>query len=161
MSASEDLTFDNAIATRPTLAELGGATKENSPKYPPNPATMPTAEEYNHFTKLLRGLASVTPSVSIWVHFAAGVASVSAIRAIGATVVIGDFTITEHGTGDTSISWAAGKLPNPTGEGPTVSLTSDTEIDRVRAYYTSTTSVRIKTKLGATATDADVLVHIS
>jgi len=161
MSASEDLTFDNAIATRPTLAELGGATKENSPKYPPNPATMPTAEEYNHFTKLLKGLASVTPSVSIWVHFTAGVPAVSAIRAVGSTVVIGDFTVTEHGTGDTSISWATGKLPNPTGEGATVSLTSDTEIDRVRAFYPGTTSVRVKTKLGATATDADFVVHIA
>jgi hypothetical protein len=160
MAATANLTFDNVVATRPTLAELGGATKEDHPKYPPNPATMATANEYNHFTKLLQGLANVTPSVSIWIQFTSGTPAVSAIRAVGSTVVSGDFTVTDNGAGDTTISWAAGKLPNPTGQGAAVSLTADVEIDRVRAYYPTTTSVRVKTKLSATGTDADFLVQI-
>lgn len=166
MSASSDLTWDQDPPKRPTIADLGGATKENHPKYPPNAATDPTAEEFNQFAKQHAAVGKCQYLAKLHVQISGGDPSIVAVQAPGSNVEAGDFTIVDNGPGDTTIWWTTGTgglLPPTTGY-PEVSQTDDTEIDRLRAIYTSVSgnpAVQIKSKLGAVATDCNFVVTIN
>jgi hypothetical protein len=169
MTASNTLTFDQDPPHRPALSELGGATKENDPVFPPDPVIHPTAEEFNQLQKQAEAFGRVAPLARIWVTFSAGTPSIAAVQALGSAVVASSFTLVDNGAGDTTIWWRtgagapAGALPPTTGGGCVVSQTDDVEIDRIRAFLTTVSSnpaVRVKTKLGATGTDANFVVEV-
>jgi hypothetical protein len=165
MPSSNTLTFDQTTPHRPALSELGGGAKENDVKYPPNPAKHPTAEDFNQFSKLLEALGKMTPLARLWVTINAGTPSVSIVQAPGSAVDASDFNVVDNGAGDTTIWWttgSGGSLPAAAGVGA-LTQTDDVEIDRIRAQLTTHSgnpAVRVKTKLGASGTDANFMVEI-
>lgn len=162
MTVSNTLTWDEDPPRRPALSDITGGTKENRPGRAPDPRTMPCAEEDNQRAKQIAAMGGLLPMAMLYVTFPAGAPTVSSVKAMGTNVVTADFTPVDNGDGDTTIHWASSVLP-PVWSAPGVTLAEDVEIDRVRAVYTSVganQAVRVKTKLGATGTDAAVLIAI-
>lgn len=158
MAAPDYLTWNgdpgNAIVPRrPGLDDVGGASLEDDQAFPPDPTTMPYAAQLNQWARQIVGLATVAACAVLDVRFSAGTPSVFSVLAPGTSVVTGSFTVVDNGVGDTTISWAADLLPANALPMACV-ITSDTAIDRVRAVR-GTNSVRVKTALGGTGTDAD------
>lgn len=163
MPATNLLTYDDTPPVRPALEDLGGAAKENDPNFPPIPGVMPMAEEDNQKTQQIAAFAKVVPLAILTVTFAAGTPSIANVKALGTNVTAASFTVVDNGDGDTTIWWASGTVLPPTAGAPIVSQADDTEIDRIRAFYTTVSgspAVRVKTKLGATGADANFVVEI-
>ena len=159
--SSNTLTFDETVPRRPTLDDVGGGLKTNATQAP-DPVRDATAEDFNQMSKLHVAACRTIPIATLFVTFAAGVPSITALLAPGTDVDATDFTVVDNGVGDTTIHWAVTKLPVRTG-GPKVSQTDDIEIDRLRAIYVTAASnpaVQVKSKLGAVATDCNFVVDI-
>jgi len=162
MTVSNTLTWDQNPPMRPALSDLTGGTKANRPGKAPDPVTQPTAEEDNQRAAQIAGLAEVVPLARICVTITGGVPAVSSVLAPGTNVGVGNFIVTDNGVGDTTISWLATVLPAVAGF-PSVTQADDVEIDRLRAFYTTlggNQGVRIKSKLGAAATDCNYAVNV-
>lgn len=152
---------ENISPHRPTLGNLGGAEFANDPTIPPDPETFPTAETENQQENVLYGLAQGAFALGFQITFSSGTPSIAGWWTIGTRLELADFTVTDNGDGDTTISWPAGYLV-PKSIGPLLTLNEDVEIDRARAIQASDgLSVTVKTKLGATGTDCGftVIVH--
>ena len=167
MASSDTLTHDDDPPHRPGLSELGGGAKENSVQFPPDPVKHPTAEDFNQFSRQIEAMGKVTPLAVVWMRIVAGTPSVYAVQAQGANVVAGSFTITDVGAGETLIAWktgtgaVAGALAAAVGV--KASQTDDVDIDRIRAILTTSGSdpaARVKTFLGAVATDCNFCLEI-
>jgi hypothetical protein len=98
---------------RPTIEDLGGEAKENDAKFPPNPVTQPTAEDWNEKVRMLAAAWRTVPVAVIPVTFVAGVPTIGDVQCGNPALVAGDFTPTDHGGtgGDTTIAWAADTFP--------------------------------------------------
>ncbi len=151
MTAAETYTYDDVPPRRPSLDDLGGADYENDPLAPPDHRTMPNAEATNEGARSLAGLNRVSPVAVLHVTFPAGAPAIQSVRGARTSIAPSDFTVTDNGVGDTSITWSANLLPASTMP-PIATLAEDVEIDRLRAYLV-TGGARVKTKLGASATD--------
>lgn len=167
MASSDTLTFDQDPPHRPGLSELGGGAKENTPGDEPDPITMMTAEDCNQFSRQLEALGKVAPLALVWIRFSTGTPSIHRVMAPGSNVEAASFTVTDEGAGVTLISWKTGtSAPDgalPDAVGVTANQTDDTEIDRIRAILTTSGSdpaARVKTKLGASATDCNFCLAI-
>ena len=158
MTAAETYTYDDVPPRRPSLDDLGGSDYENDPYNPPDRRTMPNAEAMNEQARNLAGLNRVCPVAVIHVTFTVGVPAILSVSGARSAISASDFTVTDNGTGDTSITWATSVLPASTMP-PVVSIAEDIEIDRARAYIV-TGGVRVKTKLGATATNCAFIVVV-
>ena len=164
MPSDHVLTFDQNPPHRAVLSELGGGEKENNAKYPPDPKKHPTAEDFNQISKQLAAANRVMPLARLWVKFNSGQPFVETVQAAGSTVVPGDFTCVDNGAGDTTIWWTTGvggKIPASVGAA--VFQADDVEIDRIRAFPTLVSgnpAARVRTKLGATGTDAAFILEI-
>ncbi len=167
MPSSDTHTHDQDPPHRPGLAELGGGAKQNSSKAKPDPVTMATAEDFNQFSRQLEGIGKVIPLARLFVTFAAGVPSIQRVQALGSNVVIGSFTVVDEAAGTTLIKWKTG-TGAPAGAladavGCAAHQSDDVEIDRIRAILTTSSgdpAARVKTKLGATGTDANFILEI-
>ena len=152
MTAATTYTYDATTPYRPALADLGGADYENDPLYVPDRTTMPNAEEANERARNQAGLNRVTPVAIIHVTFSGAVPSIANVRGMRSTIVPGDFTCADTGTGETTISWASTVLPS-TVIPPVVSIAENVAIDEVRAYLASSTSIVVRTLYSTTPTD--------
>jgi hypothetical protein len=102
------------------------------------------------------------PLARLFVTFSAGTPSITTLHTPSEVLVIGDFTVTDNAAGDTTISWVVTKMPVRSG-GPKVSQIDDTDIDKLRAFYTTDSgnpAVRVKSLLGGVGTDANFVVEI-
>jgi hypothetical protein len=160
MPATNDSTFDLDPPRRPALADLGGAQKANHPKRPPDPVKHPTAEEWNHFAKLLAKLGAIVPLARVYVRMFAGSPSIQNVVTMRGDFTAADFTLVNNGTGDTELRWVApgrpgSKLP-PTIGAPSacvVDATIDAYGFAIRTFYTDTSGtpgVRVKTVRSST-----------
>ena len=152
MAAASTLTFDITPPRRPSLDDIGGATLVDDAARPPHKATMPYADQLNQCQLQIERLAAMTEVLTLTVTFAAGVPSVSQFTASRTTVVIGDFTVTDNGTGDTTITWPANTVTTSTG-GPVPGLNDTTVGGGITASLVAL-GVRVLTWTGA-ATPAD------
>ena len=162
MTVSNTLTFDAATPYRPALADITGGTKINRPGRAPNPETQPTAEEDNQKSAQTAAFGRTTYLARLTVTISGGTPAITNILAPRSVIEATDFTVTDNGAGDTTIRWASSVLP-PVSGAPDVSQCDDVEIDRLRAFYGTLSGqqgVRVKSKLGATATDANFVVTI-
>lgn len=167
MPSPDGSTFDLDPPRRPGLSDLGGATKISHPRRPPDPATMPTAEEWNHFAKLLEKVGSLMPLARVYVRITGGTPSIQHVVGVRSGLVAGDFTVQDHGTGDTSLRWIAPgvggqKLPATSGA-PSASIVQDVAAPGHCVFYTTISSmpaVRVKTFSAGVAADADFVVDI-
>lgn len=159
--SSNTLTFDDSPPRRPTIDDVGGGQKVNATAAP-NPVTQATAEDFNQTTKQVVAYGKMIPLARLFVTFAAGVPSITTMHTPSEVLVIGDFTVTDNADGDTTISWVVTKMPARSG-GPIVSQIDDTDIDKLRAFYTTDSgnpAVRVKSLLGGVGTDANFVVEI-
>ena len=144
MVAPDTLTWDIDPPRRPSLDDVGGATLQDHASKPPDKATMPYADQLNQWAEQIERLAAMIEGVGLSVTFAAGTPSVSQFVAMRTTTVIGDFTVDDNGTGDTTITWPANTFP-PSVLGPIVSINSDSDALAPRAFLVAN-GVRVKTK---------------
>ncbi len=150
--APAELTWDIDPPRRPSLADLGNATLQDHASKPPSKATMPYADQMNQWAKQEERLAAMTEACGISVTFSGSDPSVSQFIAMRTTTVIGDFTVTDNGTGDTTITWPANTFPT-SALGPTASL-NDTTVGGGYTVSLVANGVRVITWTGA-ATPAD------
>lgn len=108
---------------RPSLEDVGGAVLvDETPA--PDPATMLYADQQNQLQHQAAAAGKMMAIARISIAFAAGAPSVVAFQVPGNNVVLGTFTVTDNGVGDTSITWPANTFP-PTGCRPEVSINYD------------------------------------
>ena len=150
--APAQLTWDISPPRRPSLSDVGNATLIDHASEPPSKATMPYADQLNQWAKQVERLAAMTAGVGLSVTFSAGVPSVSQFIAMRTTTVIGNFTVTDNGTGDTTITWPANTFP-PSALGPAPALNDTTVGGGITASLVAN-GVRVITWTGA-ATPAD------
>lgn len=114
---SDTLTFEQSPPRRPTLDDLNGGTLENDDGYPPAPGIDPDARAMNQSDRQVVAHAAVLPAAWVHVTFSGGTPSIAAtgsLRQGAAALVPADFSVTDNGVGDVSITHAGGKLPPKT-----------------------------------------------
>jgi hypothetical protein len=111
MPAVNTLTDKLSPPRRPGIDDVGGGAKINDAEFPPDVQTMPTAEEDNQKSKQVVGIRAVLPVAILDVDFTAGTPSIIRAAVLNDAVVIGDFTLTDNGVGDTTIDWTAQTFP--------------------------------------------------
>lgn len=144
----------NAVAPhRPSLAQLGGGAFQDDQSNPPDLDTMPSAAMENVNEKTLAGIAAVTSVAGFTVKFAAGAPYIDKATFADSSLDPGDITVTDNGTGDTSLTWAAGTFPTAALE-PTGLTIHETHVTFPCAYSIAN-GVRVKT-LDSLGNGADV-----
>lgn len=118
---SNTLTFDQTIPRRPGVDDLGGASQQNDPRYPPK-AGMPTAEMANQAQKLGACLGGLVPVAIVSVRFSSGTPVIDLY--VEARSIPVQPTLTDLGNGDTKVSWATYPFPAPVAR-PGVDIAED------------------------------------
>jgi hypothetical protein len=137
---------------RPSLADVGGATLEDDTEFPPNPAKHPYANQLNQWAKQIAAMGGVVPSLVLSVEITAGAPAVVAFSCPRDDLEISDFTETDNGTGDTTITWPADTFP-PELARPTVTINQDTGALVGGTVVSVTNGVRVRTYDGSGAED--------
>lgn len=162
--ASPELTWDIAPedggARRPSLQDVGGATVMEVAPYP-DKASMIYADQINELQRQVAAQGKVADAARISVHYASGTPNITGATGPGTAVVPGLFTVTDNGTGDTSITWPDGTLPIPTpGLQPSATINSVGAFSLSAAYVTNGVRVRTYTSSTGSAVDADFTVEV-
>jgi hypothetical protein len=158
MADTLPVTYDQTPARLPVLDDLHGNLLENVPGKTPGP-DHPNAFAMNQGDQLHVAHANVLPSTKLYISFPGGVPTIQRVDSTRTGLVASDFTVTDNGPGDTSITHTGGKLPAVRWPA-TAHQVDDTEIDRCRAVPIAN-GTRVKTKLGTVGTDAEVVLEIS
>ena len=144
---------------RPSVANVGDNDKENKPGQPNDPRYGYTAEALNQRSTQIAAIAKVTDAAIITVEFSSGTPVI--VKAIGPSTAIVDgtpFTVTDNGTGDTSIEWTSSTFP-PFLRGPRVSIGGTTP--GMPAVEEISNGVRVRTFNSAgAATDLPFTVDV-
>lgn len=144
----------------PSAEDLGGTAKENDPLYPPDPVTMPTAEEWVAFVRCVVAQAKTTPAMVLSIAFNAGDPYVYGLTCVNADIDSGDIDLTDNATGDTTIEWPADAFPVISGVRPHgLTINDDVTIDEMRAVPV-TDGVRVKTLAASSGVDAAFTIVI-
>lgn len=111
------LTYDGDVPNgvnpyRPSLNDVGGGAKQDDSQYLPDPVTMFTAADFNEIGKLCVAFGKVTSAAILFVANS-GAPAITGLRAAGSVIVAGDFTVIDHGAGDTEITCPATKIMQP------------------------------------------------
>lgn len=144
-----DNTFDLVPPNRPSLADVGGATKVDDAIYPPNPVTMPTSAEFNLLEKLVAAYGKVMPVARFSVTGGA-VPVISLMQCLATAPVIATFTCALVGTGDVSITWPAGTFPTSTNN-PQATINSTSGSWLAPIAFSITNGVEVVTRNSAGA----------
>lgn len=162
MAAADELTWDDTTGgvRRPSLADLGGADLEDDTSYPP---ATDGSELYalmcNQWTKQIAALGRVCPACVMTIAFSAGAPYIDKLASASANLVIGDFTLTDNGSGDTTIAWAANKLPAMSTD-PVATPNAIGGDTTAQVSVVSATSIRVQTYAGGVIADTRVTVTI-
>lgn len=107
-------TFDLTPPRRPGLDDVGGGAKVDDSEFPPDPIEMPTADDDNQHQNLLVRYGGVVPIAILSVHYTTGTPAINkVVSCVAAAIVPGFFTLTDTGTGNCLVAWAANSLPTP------------------------------------------------
>ena len=157
MAAPEFLTWDgnddDELPRRPSTDDLGGDQKVNDDEKPPDDVEHFTASGWNQKVKQISAVAKVAASCKLEVRFDGGVPYVARATSPKSSLPLATFTVTDNGTGDTSIVWPANTFPahgcSPTG---LTLLSSSTSV--VAGHVEEITNgIRVRTFVGGAATD--------
>jgi hypothetical protein len=105
-------TFDLEEPRRPSLDDVGGAEKEDDAEEPPDPRTMPYADEYNTFAHLLRAYGRIIATARISIEGGAS-PFVAGSATVGTRIAHTTFAVQHNGPGDVSITWPPKTFPPP------------------------------------------------
>lgn len=94
------------------MGDVGGAEKEDDAEEPPDPRTMPYADEYNTFAHLLRAYGRMIATLRVSVEGGAA-PFVAGYACPGTRIAREALSVQHHGPGDVSITWPAAALPPP------------------------------------------------
>ena len=157
---SSSYTFDLTPPRRPSLADLGGAAKQDDAEFVPNPITMTTAENWNHFARALEAWGKVVPFLVVTVDMQSGTPTLQAVQSVRSTftltylqAIVGLFV--DNGAGDTTFDYTsiATQFVPPT-RPPQVDVIGATGARYPGVSQPTTTSVRIVTQnAGGVAVD--------
>lgn len=111
MTAAATYPYDDNPPRLPSVEDLGGDAMIDDAGSPPG-AGEPSAAAWNNFVRLLAASGRMLPTASIVVTFDAGAPVIESVVAMRTTIAAADFTLTDNGTGDTTIEWAATVLPS-------------------------------------------------
>jgi hypothetical protein len=168
MAALPDLSWDIGVdvdgnahdARRPSVDDVGGATIEDESPFP-DKGSMIYADLLNQLQRQSAAQGAVADAARISIHFASGTPVVAGATGPGTEVVTSLFTVTDNGTGDTTITWPAGALPIAS-----PGLQASATINAVGAFCLSavyvTNGVRVRTyaSTSGAAADADFTVNV-
>lgn len=146
-----DLASGDGGPQRPSLEAMGEASLVDDADYPPVAPEMPTSAMLNQWQKQLAAMGKVVAALKVSVRFSAGTPSVYKFSAPTGNLVLGDLTVTDNGTGDTTIAWPANKLPVAVAEHE-VSINGATA-GEAAIETVSAVSVRVRTKAASAAAD--------
>jgi hypothetical protein len=99
---------------RPSSADFNGASLSDDPVFPPNPATMPTAELLNTYSLQLVTVSRMCPNIRAGVtggtapFISAFTATPTAVYGASAA---GTFGVTRGQTGQVTVYWNSGAFP--------------------------------------------------
>lgn len=154
---------DNSIPPyRPGTEDLGGDTLEDDVEFPPDDGEMPTADAWNQIVRQVVAMGRMTSSARISVHFASGTPVVSGVVSPRNGITAATFTVTDNGTGDTTIAWPGGSFPAAVTQPNGFTLNSaDTGATTAYARVEKlTNAIRVRTNLAGAAADIDFTVNI-
>lgn len=147
-------TFDLTPPRRPSLDDLGGAAKQDDAEVPPDPTTMPTAQNWNAFARSLEAWGKVVPFLVVQIDMLSGTPTLVDAQSVRST-----FTLTylqgivgllvDNGAGDTTFDYTSlvGQWVPPT-RPPQVDLIGATGARYPGVSQPTATSVRIVTQSG-------------
>lgn len=109
---SSTYTFDLTPPRRPSLDDLGGAAKQDRVDFPPNPLTMPTAENWNHFARALEGWGKTVPFLCVTVDMLSGTPTLTAVQSVRSTFTLSYLLgisglLVDNGAGDTTFDYTS------------------------------------------------------
>lgn len=159
MSAAEDLTWDIRPARRPSLEDVGGATLIDDAENPPDPETMPYADQLNQLQKQAQAVGRAIFACGFELLISGGVPAIGRVSAPSTTVDASAFGIVDNGNGDTTVTWPAGTFPTPALP-PKAYMTSDGSwLDPIVLEVAN--GLRIKTRNSAgTLTDGNCGIQL-
>ena len=144
----------------PSTANLGGTSKIDDPDYPPDPQTMPAADDFNSRAYTQAALARTTPAMVMSIAFSAGAPYVYGVTMVNSTLDSSDLSLTDNGVGDTTIEYPADSFPVVSGIRPHgLTINDDVTIDEMRAVPVAN-GVRVKTLASSSGVDAAFTVVI-
>lgn len=151
---ASEYTFDLTPPRRPSLADLGGAAKRDDAKFPPDPTSMPTAQNWNFFARELEAIGKFLPFLVVTVDMLSGTPTLVYVASARSSI---DLTflqaiaglLVDNGPGDTTFDYTtiASIFPPPT-RPPQVDLIGATGARYPGVSQPTTTSVRIVTQDG-------------
>jgi hypothetical protein len=160
-------TFDLTPPRRHSLADLGGAAKQDDAAFPPNPLTMPTAENWNFFARALEAWGKVVPFLVVTIDMLSGTPTLVSVESVRST-----FTLTylqgivgllvDNSAGNTTFDYTsiATQFVPPT-RPPQVDVIGATGARYPGVFQPTLTSVQIVTQnAGAVATDYSFVLTI-
>lgn len=157
MAAINYYPHDAAAPQRISTEDLGGDQKINETGYAPG-VDEPGADEWNNLVRMCSALDKMTPLAIVTLDGAASPA-ITAVKAKRTTIAAADFTVTDNGTGDTTLEWAATLLAPQTM--PPRGYVHGTTPHVVCASAPTALSVRVVTTTHAgAAADVPVTVEI-
>lgn len=159
---ASNYTFDLTPCRRPSLADLGGAAKQDDAAFPPDPLTMATAQNWNAWARQQEGQGKLIPFCTIYVTFSAGTPSITTLNSMRSTLLANMLNVTDNGAGDTTISWAA--IPTafpPANRPPRVDIVGDGAFLMPTVDTSVANTVRVRTRNSAgTLVDQAFVVEI-
>lgn len=158
MTVSATSTFEQTPPLRPGESDVLTGVKSNGT--PTVPTHIPSAEEFMQMARLLVAAMRMVPIARISVEFTAGTPAIQSFVSIRGDATAADFTLTDNGAGDTSITVAAGRYTAGNTKA-TASLNDAVGGNPAPSVESITNGVRVRTKnsLGV-ATDVAFTVEI-
>jgi hypothetical protein len=154
--ALEELSWDLEAADggprRPSLEDMGGATLVDDTEFEPDRSRMPYAAQLNQLQKQASAQGQVVESLVLSVEFSGGAPAVVAFTCPRTGMGIDDFTVTDNGTGDTTITWPADTFP-PELTRPELTINQDIGAIVGGTVVAVTNGVRVRTYQAAGAVD--------
>lgn len=166
MTTPTYLTWDGDPANgvtprRPSTDDLGGDEKLDDDEYPPDEREHPTADGWNSKVKNGAAVGRVMPGCLVDVDFSAGAPFIARVSAASTLVVVGSFTVTNNGDGDTTIEWNQDLFPPEVCRPSALTLYGSGATALTGHIERLPTGVRVRTFDAGTLTDIPFAFHIN
>lgn len=154
---ARDYTFDLTPPARPSLADLGGAAKRDDARFPPDPTSMPTAQNWNFFARELEAIGKFLPFLKVVIDLNSGTPTLTYVASARSSIdltflqaIVG--LLVDNGPGDTTFDYTsiANIFPPPTFP-PEVALIGATGARYPGVSQPTSTSIRVVTQDGGGA----------
>lgn len=151
------ITYKQSPPRRPTIDDVGGGEYEDDADFPPDPGD-PDADSANQLGLLAVASHGTLEHTKLYVTVPGGTPTGSAIKSLRDDLLVGDFTLTDNGAGDTSIAHTGGKLPADSfpAEAYPVGDAGDCTI----TVASITNGWRVKARVAGTLTDTPFVLKI-